>query len=90
MPNLETWFRRAGHALPATTDPVDYRPGDLVSWRLPGNLPHIGVVSARRVPGTARHLVVHNIGAGTRAEDVLFAWTPVGHFRIETPAASPR
>ena len=83
VPNLETWFRRAGHALPVTTDPADYRPGDLVSWRLPGNLPHIGVVSARRVPGGGgRHLVVHNIGAGARVEDVLFAWPPVGHFRL--------
>ena len=90
VPNLETWFRRAGHALPATTDPADYRPGDLVSWRLPGNLPHIGVVSTRRVPGTDRHLVVHNIGAGTRAEDVLLAWTPVGHFRLGAPEDGTR
>lgn len=93
VPNLETWFRRAGHALPATADPADYRPGDIVSWRLPGDLAHIGVVSARRVPGSDRHLVVHNIGAGARVEDVLFAWTPVGHFRIDDagqPGAASR
>ena len=91
VPNLETWFRRAGHALPATTDPADYRPGDLVSWRLPGNLPHIGVVSTRRAPGRDRRpLVVHNIGAGPRVEDVLFAWTPVGHFRPGAPDDAPR
>ena len=82
VPNLETWFRRAGHALPASTEAADYRPGDIVSWRLPGELPHIGVVSARRVPGTRRPLVVHNLGAGARVEDVLFAWPPVGHFRL--------
>jgi uncharacterized protein YijF (DUF1287 family) len=25
--------------------------------------------------------MIHNIGAGTQEEDVLFAWTIVGHFR---------
>ena len=83
VPNLETWARRAGHALPVGTDPATYRPGDLVSWRLPNGLPHIGLVSDRRAPdGSGRPLVVHNIGAGTRVEDVLFAWPPVGHFRV--------
>ncbi|WP_227977853.1 DUF1287 domain-containing protein [Arenimonas daejeonensis] len=93
VPNLETWARRAGHALPVTTDPAAYRPGDLVSWRLPNGLPHIGVVSDRRTfDGSNRPLIVHNIGAGARVEDVLFAWPPVGHFRIfrdPEPAASP-
>jgi len=90
VPNLETWARRAGHALPAGTDPAAYRPGDLVSWRLPNGLPHIGVVSDRRAPdGSGRWLVVHNIGAGTRVEDVLFAWPPVGHFRVFRDPAAP-
>lgn len=83
VPNLETWFRRAGHALPVTVDPAGYRPGDVVSWRLPNGLPHIGLVSDRRAAdGSGRFLVVHNIGAGTREEDVLFAWPPVGHYRV--------
>jgi uncharacterized protein YijF (DUF1287 family) len=83
VPNLETWLRRAGHALPVGTDAAAYRPGDLVSWRLPNGLPHIGVVSDRRTSdGSDRPLIVHNIGAGARVEDVLFAWPPVGHFRV--------
>ena len=91
VPNLETWARRAGHALPAGTDPADYQPGDLVSWRLPNGLPHIGLVSDRLAgDGSGRRLVVHNIGAGTRVEDVLFAWPPIGHFRIfREPAPAP-
>ena len=93
VPNLETWARRAGHALPVGTDPAAYRPGDLVSWRLPNGLPHIGLVSDRLAPdGSGRRLVVHNIGAGARVEDVLFAWRPVGHFRVfrePSPDASP-
>jgi hypothetical protein len=28
-----------------------------------------------------RYLVVHNIGAGTQIEDVLFAYTVTGHYR---------
>lgn len=91
VPNLETWFRRAGHALPVTQDPADYRPGDVVSWRLPNGLPHIGVVSDRRASdGSGRRLVIHNIGAGTREEDVLFAWAPLGHFRVfRAPEPAP-
>lgn len=93
VPNVETWARRAGHALPVSTDPAAYRPGDLVSWRLPNGLPHIGLVSDRRAgDGSGRWLVVHNIGAGTRVEDVLLAWPPVGHFRIfrdPSPPAGP-
>ena len=90
VPNLETYLRRAGHALPASTRAADYRPGDLVSWRLPGGLPHIGVVSDRRAgDGSGRPLVVHNIGAGTQVEDVLLAWPPVGHFRLFREAGAP-
>jgi uncharacterized protein YijF (DUF1287 family) len=88
VPNLETWMRRAGHALSASARASDYRPGDIVSWRLPGGLPHIGVVSDRRArDGSGRLLVVHNIGAGAKVEDVLLAWPPVGHFRLFREAA---
>jgi uncharacterized protein YijF (DUF1287 family) len=91
VPNLETWFRRAGHALPVGRAAADYRPGDIVSWRLPNGLPHIGLVSDRRAPdGSGRLLVVHNIGAGARVEDVLFAWPPVGQFRVLPEPAPSR
>lgn len=82
VPNLETYLRRQGLAVPATSRAADYLPGDLVTWRLPGNLPHIGLVSDRRSKDGARPLILHNIGAGTREEDVLFAWPPTGHFRF--------
>ena len=79
VPNLETWLRRQGAALGASEDPADYQPGDIVSWRLPGDLPHIGIVSDRHIDG--RPLILHNIGAGTHEEDVLFAYRIEGHFR---------
>ncbi|SDD53790.1 hypothetical protein SAMN04488509_103122 [Aquimonas voraii] len=79
VPNLETWLHRQGTALPVSADPADYQPGDIVSWRLPGGLPHIGIVSDQRSDG--RPLILHNIGDGTREEDVLFAYRIEGHFR---------
>ncbi|HPF72296.1 MAG: DUF1287 domain-containing protein [Rhodanobacteraceae bacterium] len=81
VPNLETWFRRSGFALAPGRMAAGYEAGDIVSWRLPNGLPHIGIVSDRRSTDGARPLVIHNIGAGTQVEDVLFAWNPVGHFR---------
>ncbi|MEO3429181.1 DUF1287 domain-containing protein [Pelagibius sp. CAU 1746] len=83
VPNLETFLRRQGAALPASGDPADYRPGDLAAWNLRGSsgfLPHIGIVTDRRGI-TGRPKVVHNIGAGPRLEDVLFDWPMTGHYR---------
>ena len=79
VPNLATFFRRHGQSLAVTADPHDYRPGDIVTWTLPGGLGHIGLVSDRYEEG--RPLVVHNIGAGAQLEDVLFAFKITGHYR---------
>ena len=86
VPNLETFFTRAGASLPLNADPTLYLPGDVVSWRLPGNLPHIGVVSTKISPFTRQPLLVHNIGAGSQIEDVLFAWPQRGWFRYRPTA----
>jgi uncharacterized protein YijF (DUF1287 family) len=67
----------SGSADPAST----YQPGDLVTWMLPGNLPHIGIVSDRAAPGASRPLIIHNIGAGPAEEDILFAYPITGHYR---------
>ena len=61
------------------------RPDDLVTWMLPENLPHIGIVVARRSPDGNRPLVVHDVGAGPALEDVLFAYPITGHDRYEGP-----
>ncbi len=89
VPNLETFFRRKDFALPVSALAQDYHAGDVVSWRLPNGLAHIGLVSDRLVSdGSKRPLVIHNIGAGTQEEDVLFAWKIVGHFRWKFPVAT--
>jgi len=83
VPNLEAFLRRQGAALAITEDAGNYRPGDVVAWNLRGSsgfLPHIGIVTDRRAP-SGRPQVVHNIGAGPKLEDVLFAWPITGHYR---------
>ncbi len=86
VPNLQTFFLRHGTVLPITNDPADYSPGDIVTWMLPRNLPHIGIVTDRRSPDRARPLVVHNIGRGPRLEDMLFKYPVTGHFQYEEKA----
>lgn len=81
VPNLRTFFTRNGETLPVTDDPGDYRPGDLVTWMLARNLPHIGLVIDRRSTDGERPLIVHNVGAGPKIEDVLFAYRITGHYR---------
>lgn len=81
VPNLATFLTRRGAKLPVTRRGADYRPGDIVTWRLASGVPHIGLVSDVPARGTDRYLVVHNIGNGARIEDVLFAYQVTGHYR---------
>jgi uncharacterized protein YijF (DUF1287 family) len=83
VPNLQAFFKRHGEVLAATNNPSDYSPGDLVTWMLPGNLPHIGIVTDRKHPRTSNPMIVHNIGFGPKLEDMLFDYPITGHFRYE-------
>ncbi len=81
-----TYLRRAGYGRTPTRDPAPYLPGDIVAWDLGrGNL-HIGIISdlknVKDIP-----LVVHNVGAGAREEDILFRYAIIGHYRL--PPRSP-
>ena len=82
VPNLMTFFERSGKSLPLTRKPADYVPGDVVAWELDNRLLHIGVVIDGVVDGTPNYLVVHNIGAGAKMEDVLMEWKIIGHYRM--------
>ena len=81
VPNLERFFERHGQTLAITDDPKDYLPGDIVSWRLAGGLPHIGIVSDKKSAKSDNYMIVHNIGLGPKLEDVLFDYRIVGHYR---------
>ena len=85
VPNLMVFFSRKGETLPTTQHAEDYLPGDLVTWDLGGNVPHIGVVVTEKSASQDRHLVVHNIGQGPKMEDVLFRWKVTGHYRYYGP-----
>ncbi|MFE0754388.1 DUF1287 domain-containing protein [Inquilinus sp. NPDC058860] len=80
VPNLQTFFRRRGRALPAES-PRDFAEGDLVTQMLPGNLPHIAIVTGR-AGASGAPLVVHNIGGGTRLEDRLLDFPLTGRYRF--------
>lgn len=81
VPNLMVYFQRAGFALKPGRDAASYLPGDIVAWDLGRGILHIGIVSdlesAAGVP-----LIVHNIGAGAREEDILFRYTIIGQYRL--------
>ena len=82
VPNLQTFFSRYGEQLALSRQGIDYQPGDLVTWLLPGNLPHIGIVTDKRSTDGKRPLIVHNIGAGPVLADMLFAYKITGHYRF--------
>jgi uncharacterized protein len=79
--NLQVFLSRMGAALPVSNRPEDYRPGDLVTWTIPPDLPHIGIVSNRRGAG-GRYKIIHNIGKGPKLEDRLFDFPITGHYRF--------
>jgi uncharacterized protein YijF (DUF1287 family) len=84
--NLEAYWSRAGARLWRASRPtlghafpLAVQPGDILTWRVGGSLPHVGVVSA----GGIAPRVVHNIGGG--ADEALLAsfviHQAVGHYR---------
>jgi uncharacterized protein len=80
--NLMTYFTRQRKALPISSTAADYQPGDIIAWELTSGVDHIGIVTNMVSGSEDRYLIVHNIGAGARIEDVLFAWTIKGHYRF--------
>jgi uncharacterized protein len=81
VPNMQTLLARVGAELPLDDGPAPYLPGDIVTWKLPGNLDHIGIVSDR-LSRDGTPLILHNIGRGAQEEDILFAFPMTGHYRI--------
>ncbi len=80
VPNLQTFFTRNGTELLISNSATDYKPGELVTWMLPGNLPHIGIVSDQFAFNTNRPKIIHNIGSGPVEDDILFKYKITGHY----------
>jgi len=85
VPNLMVFFARKGESLSISSRGEDYAPGDLITWDLGRNVPHIGIVVGQRASGSGRYMIVHNIGEGPKMEDVLFKWKITGHYRYFGP-----
>lgn len=83
VPNLMTFFKRHDAQKAITTNAKDYLPGDIVCWNLRGAITHIGIVVDKKSEDNRRHLIVHNIGGGQVAEDILFSFTIIGHYRYK-------
>ncbi len=79
--NLMTYFDRQHKSLPVTQDRADYLPGDVIAWELSDGVEHIGILTNYWSQPDQHYLVVHNIGAGARIEDVLLTWKIIGHYR---------
>ena len=80
--NLQAFFKRHKAELPRSRNPKNYKPGDLVTWMVGPNFPHIGVVVNK--PSKAdpnRLMIAHNIGNGPQIEDILFRFPMTGHYR---------
>ena len=88
VPNLQLFFSRFGESLPVSQNKNDYKIGDIVSWMLPGNLPHIGIVVDKKLSGDGNPLIVHNIGRGPKMDDILFGYEITGHYRFTPPLNS--
>jgi uncharacterized protein len=83
VPNLMTFFKRQKAEKIITKNSIDYLPGDIVCWNLGGAITHIGIVINKKSTNNNRNLIVHNIGGGQVAEDILFKYKIIGHYRFK-------
>ena len=59
-----------------------YQAGDIVAWDLGKGLTHIGIISNKTTMLSKTPLVIHNIGSGTRENDILHEYKIIGHYRL--------
>ncbi|MEP1143770.1 MAG: DUF1287 domain-containing protein [Henriciella sp.] len=77
VPNVETWLERHNHALPAR----DWQPGDIMTCRVGGSLPHIGILSSQK-DRQGRWKAIHNIGLGTLEDSRIWNYGYRRRFRF--------
>ena len=83
VPNLRIFFSRHGKSNKISDNPLDYLPGDIVTWVLDNGMTHIGLVVNKKSRDGKRPLIVHNIGQGQNLADCLFSFKITGHYRYE-------
>ena len=86
VPNLQRFFSRKGEILSTSSDPAEYKVGDIVIWALSNAETHIGIV-VPSAPGDASSptpwVVHHPAGGGVKWEKALFDHQILGHFRFQ-------
>ncbi len=75
--NIQAYLRAKGYRV----KDKKFLPGDIVVWKLPGNLDHIGICS-KHYNAKGEPLIIHNIGYGVKEEDILHKFRIVEHFRL--------
>ena len=83
VPNLITFFEKWGQTLPIGTSKNElknWKPGDIVTWRLDDGRWHIGLISDGIGP-RGWPLVIHN-AYQCAEQDYLDAWQIKGHYRF--------
>src|SRR4028119_1570062 len=81
--NQVVLFARYGQTLTTlttTSTRSQWRAGDIVVWKFPNGLDHIGIIS-NKVNSRGWPLVIHNVG-GCAENDALNRWRIVGHYRF--------
>ncbi|MFN3911130.1 DUF1287 domain-containing protein [Hyphomonas sp.] len=84
VPNLERYFQREGAERDAPGTREDWQAGDLLTMRLGGRLPHIAIFSGHD-PVTGRAMYIHNIGGGTREDELYADYDSPRRFRFVPP-----
>lgn len=77
VPNLETWLERQAYE----QAPTQWQPGDMITCRVGGRLPHIGILSNRR-GHDGNWTAIHNIGRGTLEDSRIWAYDDKRRFRF--------
>lgn len=77
VPNLETWLVRHGYEQPAS----NWQPGDLMTCRVGGSLPHIGILGSQS-SRNGNLLAIHNIGLGTLEDTRIWNYGKQRRFRF--------
>jgi uncharacterized protein YijF (DUF1287 family) len=75
--NIQTYLRSRGYR----SRDRRFLSGDIVVWKLPNGLDHIGICS-KRLNRKGEPFIIHNIGYGAKEEDVLREYKIVDHFRV--------
>jgi uncharacterized protein len=75
--NMAVFFKARKASLPLNTD---WKPGDVVYWKLDSGLDHVGLVTNTK-GHSGLFQVIHNMST-PKEEDVLTTWKIVGHYRF--------